>query len=37
MTGQAQDDDSEKELDGANGKGDDFEHAWGENCTMRKW
>ena len=37
MTGQAQDDDSEEELDGANGEGDDFQHAWGGYCTMRKW
>ena len=28
MAGQAQDDNSEEELDGANAKGDDFEHAW---------
>ena len=37
MTGQAQDDDSEEELDGANGEGDDFEHVWVGNCTTRKW
>lgn len=36
MTGQAQDNNSEEELDGANAKGDDFEHAWSGNCT-RKW
>ena len=36
MAGQAQDDNSEEELDGANAKGDDFEHAWGGSCTMRK-
>ena len=37
MAGQAQDDNSKEELDGANGKGDDFEHAWCGSCTMRKW
>ena len=36
MAGQAQDDNSEEELDGANAKGDDFEHAGGGSCTMRK-
>lgn len=36
MAGQAQDNDSKEELDGANAKGDDFEHAWGGSCTMRK-
>ena len=37
MTGQAQDNNGEEELDGANAKGDDFEHAWRGNCTKRKW
>ena len=36
VTSEAQDDDSEEELDGANAKGDDFEHAWSGNCTKRK-
>ena len=36
VAGQAQDDNSEEELDGANAKGDDFEHAGGGSCTMRK-
>ena len=37
VASEAQDDDSEDELDGAKAKGDDFEHAWGGNCTKRKW
>ena len=37
MTGQAEDDDSEEELDGANSQGYDFEHVWVGNCTRRKW
>ena len=37
MAGQAQHDNSEEELDGANAKGDGFEHAWRGSRTMRKW
>ena len=37
VASEAQDDDSEEELDGAKAEGDDFEHAWSGNCTTRKW
>ena len=36
MASETQNDDSEDELDGANAKRDDFEHAWSGSCTKRK-